>query len=91
MYNFTNYLIIYDITDYKRSCKVLNILRGYCFHVQKSVFEGKLTKAQFYDLKHKLHEVVGEQDSIIIYPLSHLNVLNKVKLGCYKYKKSQIF
>lgn len=91
MYTFTNYLIIYDISDNKRAAKVLNILRGYCYHIQNSVFEGRLTKAQFNTLREKLEKISDKEDSIIIYPLSYLNILNKVKIGKRKFKQSPIF
>jgi len=92
MYSFTNYLILYDICDNKRSNKILNILRGYCFHEQNSVFEGKLKKSQLIALKEKLNGAINKkEDSIIIYPLSKWNVFNKIIIGKRKYPKSQIF
>lgn len=92
MYNFTNYLIMYDICDNKRSNKILNILRGYCYHEQNSIFEGRLRKSQLIALKEKLNKNINKnKDYIIIYPLSKLNIMNKIVLGKRKYHKSPIF
>ena len=91
MYSFTNYLVMYDIADSRRASKILIILRGYLFHIQHSVFEGKLTKSQFHSLKEQLEKIVIESDSIIIYPLSYLNILNKITIGKSKFKISPIF
>lgn len=92
MWNFTNYLVMYDIANPKRATIILSILRRYCYHIQNSVFEGKLTKSQFLKLKGELKEsIVEEKDSIIIYPMSYLNILNKEKFGKPRYKRSNIF
>lgn len=91
MYCFTNYVIFYDVTCNKRATKILRILRGYCYQIQYSVFEGKLTKAQYCKLKQELINIATDDDSIIIYPLSYMNILNKVKIGKSKFKKLPIF
>lgn len=92
MYSFTNYLIMYDIADSKRANAVLGLLRGYCYHLQNSIFEGKLRKSQIIELEEKLRKIIlPEEDSVIIYPMSYLNILNKITLGKNKYKRSPVF
>lgn len=91
MYCFTDYLILYDVADSKRATKILFILRGYCYHIQNSVFEGKLTKGQYHKMIDELKQIASSEDSILIYPLSYLNILNKVCIGKQKFIRSQIF
>lgn len=92
MYSFTNYLIMYDISDNKRLNRARTILREYCFQEQHSIFESKLRKSQIIALSKKLEKAIDkEKDCVIIYPLTRYNILNKITLGKRKYKKSLIF
>ena len=92
MYSFTHYLVMYDIADSSRAVKVLAILRCYCHHVQNSIFEGKLRKSQLYELKDKLESAISlDEDSVLIYPLSYLNLFNKISLGKPRFRKGMIF
>ena len=40
-------LIIYDIVDNRRRTKMVKCLEAYAVRVQKSAFEGRLTKKQY--------------------------------------------
>jgi CRISPR-associated protein Cas2 len=66
----TKYLVCYDIRDEKRLNRVYKFLRGYCLHIQYSVFYGIFDWEELMDLKNKLNELIDEyEDDIRIYPL----------------------
>ncbi len=62
-------LIIYDIISNKRRYKMVKLLQGYGFRVQKSAFEGVLSKAKIEELKFRIDGVIGDEDNIKIYVL----------------------
>ena len=68
-------ILVYDIAieepkDQQRLNKVRKIVRKYITHVQKSVFEGELTKSKLERMKSEILRVVDrERDSVIIYVL----------------------
>ena len=45
-------IIVYDVGE-KRVAKVCQFLRQYLNWIQNSVFEGELTKAEFYIIKKR--------------------------------------
>ncbi|MEN3014390.1 MAG: CRISPR-associated endonuclease Cas2 [Endomicrobiia bacterium] len=58
---------VYDIEE-KRVAKVCKLFRRYLNWVQKSVFEGELSKGKFEELKSHLKKVIDiEKDSVIFY------------------------
>jgi len=60
-------VIVYDVNP-KSDQKVLKILRKYCYHIQKSVFDGELTPVQIKNLKNDLEKLhLNKDDSIIMY------------------------
>lgn len=64
------YSICYDIVDNKTRNRVVRVLMGYSQRVQKSIFEGFLTREELETLQGKLKEVVDEQEDVVrIYPL----------------------
>ena len=70
-----NVILIYDIStsDEKgsnRLQKALKIVREYLHHVQRSVFEGKLSYSKLQELKFRLRRVTDlDRDSVILYIL----------------------
>lgn len=64
-------VVSYDISDDKRRRKVAEIMEGYGYRVQYSVFECTLTKKQMTEMKQALRPYVKsrEMDSIRFYPL----------------------
>ncbi len=64
-------VVSYDISDDKRRRKVAEIMEGYGYRVQYSVFECTLTKKQMAEMKQALRPYVKsrEMDSIRFYPL----------------------
>ncbi len=51
-----NIICIYNISG-RLSTKVMNILRKYLFHLQRSVFQGKLTPSKFRKLQDELAQI----------------------------------
>lgn len=64
-------VVSYDISNDKRRKKVADILEGYGYRVQYSVFECDLNKKKRAELKRRLQPLVKakEMDSIRFYPL----------------------
>ncbi|QID33512.1 CRISPR-associated endonuclease Cas2 [Pampinifervens florentissimum] len=66
-------ILVYDISTenregQKRLNKVRKIAKRYINHVQKSVFEGNITKSKLERLKSELLQVINKkEDSLIIY------------------------
>ena len=66
-------ILVYDIqTDdedgSKISRNVFKICKAYLNHIQKSVFEGELSKVQYFELKNKLFDILREnKDSCIVF------------------------
>lgn len=64
-------LVIYDISKTKRRNKMVAFLESYIFRVQKSAFEGIVTKEQYEQICGKAHKFMNKQtDSLRIYLLS---------------------
>ena len=75
-------IVTYDIADPKRLRKVSKICGRYLKKVQKSVFEGELTKSQLYTLKEDLKKEMDEsEDNIIIYFVTRPSVKKRITLG----------
>jgi len=81
-------LIVYDVAE-ERVNKFCKFLRRYLFWVQNSVFEGDLTKSQYFYVTNKLKEMVRERDCVIIYELGRKWVNRKI-IGLEKRKISTI-
>ena len=64
-------VVSYDISDDKRRRKVAEIMEGYGYRVQYSVFECNLSKKQMAEMKQALRPYVKsrEMDSIRFYLL----------------------
>lgn len=72
---------VYDIEE-KRVAKVCKLFRRYLNWVQKSVFEGELSKGQFEELKSKLRKIIDiNKDSIIFYCFEINKYNNKEIIG----------
>lgn len=64
-----NVLVIYDVEENKKRTRIVHILESYGIRVQKSAFECHLDNRKMETLKKQLKKVIGEDDSIRIYPL----------------------
>lgn len=80
-------ILVYDINTetsegQKRVTKMFKLCKQYLFHIQKSVFEGEITKAKLEELKIKINNLINkEKDSVIIFINREAKWLNKVLLG----------
>lgn len=89
-------LLIYDIIADEGGAKVTrNIFKTckrYLTNVQKSVFEGNLTKSELLALKYELNNYVRrDRDSVIMYISRSENWIDKQFLGVKDNKTSNIF
>ncbi len=65
-----SYLVCYDISDDKRLRCVFKIMRNWGDHLQLSVFECQLTRADLVRLKAELAEVIHhDQDQVLFVDL----------------------
>lgn len=64
------YLITYDIPQTKRRTKIHDLLQGYGFRVNDSVFEVTIPSSQMKTLTARLDMLIKpKEDSVRIYPL----------------------
>lgn len=62
-------LIIYDIIDNKRRARLVKLLKGYGFRVQKSCFEAFISSRLYEELRRKLSSYASAGDSIRMYKI----------------------
>ena len=79
-------ILAYDIVMEKQGSKVsrhvFKICKKYLTHVQNSVFEGELTKAQLARLRSELNRWIRKDvDSVIIFKNRNKNWLDKEFMG----------
>lgn len=79
-------ILVYDIALDQNGAKVLRhvfkICKKYLSHVQKSVFEGELTKSQLKKLMIELGKWIrDDKDSVIIFKNRNKKWLDKQFLG----------
>lgn len=83
-------VLVYDVNQ-KRVAKVLKICRKYLMHVQKSVFEGRITDASLKRLKQELTDTVEpKEDAICIYCLESPKYTWKECIGIQEYTSNII-
>lgn len=74
-------VLVYDINK-KRVGKVLKTCRKYLSHVQKSVFEGNITRKRLDKLKNELEKIIKyDEDSICIYSTEQMSMIYKEQIG----------
>lgn len=89
-------ILVYDIStedpeDQLRLNRVYKKCKEYLNHVQKSVFEGEITRSKLYILESELLSLIDkEKDTIIIYTLSSDKVMKREILGLKEDKTSNI-
>lgn len=62
-------LIIYDICENKKRLKLVRLLQGYGFRIQKSAFEAIITKKKYKKLLQELLFFKSSEDSIRVYKI----------------------
>ncbi|GAH51164.1 unnamed protein product, partial [marine sediment metagenome] len=61
---------------------IAKICENYLIRVQKSVFEGELSKSQLYALKKDLKkEINKEEDFVVVYFIRRTSIRKKTQLG----------
>ena len=61
---------------------IAKICENYLIRVQKSVFEGELSKSQLYALKKDLKkEINKEEDFVVVYFIRRTSIRKKIQLG----------
>ena len=65
-------ILAYDV-DVSRVSKVMKICREYLFHIQNSLFEGDITEAKLIELKQRISEIIGDDDSVILYEFAFID------------------
>ena len=90
-------ILVYDIALDQNGAKVLRhvfkICKKYLSHVQKSVFEGELTKSRLKKLTIELRKWIrDDKDSVIIFKNRNKKWLDKQFLGMdMSYETSNFF
>ena len=79
-------ILVYDISKIdkgqKRWNRVFKLCKQYLIHVQNSVFEGEISKANLFKLEHDINnEINQEMDSVIIFKSRNERWLDKEILG----------
>ena len=81
------YLVSYDIENNKKRTKLFNLLEGHgLFSIQKSVFWGFLTKAEYNAISRYIIKELSCSDKCLILPIS-INSRNQ-STTCLGYKES---
>lgn len=84
-------IIVYDI-NVDRVNKVKSFLRQHLFWIQNSVFEGEVSESEFKIIYNGLIEIIDKEvDSVIIYKLRMVDLLNREVLGIEKAPIEEIF
>ncbi len=75
------YIAVYDV-NVRRVAKMLKLFRRYLTWVQRSVFEGELTEAQFQRLRHEARQIMNpDEDVVIFYELRDVRYSRRLVLG----------
>jgi len=65
--NYTEYVVVYDITNNRERRKLSQLLTGFGFRIQKSVFECRLSKSDKRKLVEKIQEMPLETGWVKMY------------------------
>lgn len=77
-------ILVYDF-NIKRVGKALKLCRRYLHWVQNSVFEGEISKSNYFKLKAELDQLIEEdEDSVIIYSYRSQQYSKREELGMKK-------
>lgn len=64
------YVFAYDVERDRTRAKIAALLENEMVRVQKSVFEGRMTRAQAGRLQHKVAHAMGPGDSLRVYAVT---------------------
>lgn len=62
-----SFLVCYDISDDKRRNKTFQVLRGFGDHLQLSVFECQLTRADLVRLRAELAQLIHHKEDQVLF------------------------
>jgi CRISPR-associated protein Cas2 len=62
-----SYIVTYDIRDDKRLRRVFRTMRDWGNHLQYSVFECQLTRAELLELKGELREIIHDDEDQVLF------------------------
>lgn len=79
-------ILVYDISQtdkgQKRWNSVFKLCKQYLIHVQNSVFEGEISKANLFKLEYNINDEINQElDSVIIFKSRNERWLDKEILG----------
>jgi len=72
--------ICYDIIKDKTRNKVVKILSGYGYRVQKSVFEAILSQDDFFEMRKRLDKVIDKKEDSVRYYLLCKSCDDKIEI-----------
>ncbi|MGC8773528.1 MAG: CRISPR-associated endonuclease Cas2 [Conexivisphaera sp.] len=74
-------IVVYDVSDQTRMNRLRRFLRARMSWIQNSVFEGDMSEGQLRYLMAGIEDVIGEEDSVIVYALPTDRYLERRTLG----------
>lgn len=75
-------IVVYDVNQ-KRVSMVNKICKKYLHPIQRSVFEGNITRDKLRKMQRELEMHINyQEDSVCIYELAAIKDISKVKIGC---------
>lgn len=63
-------VICYDIYDNKRRNRFAKFIERYALRVQRSVFEGELSKSKYLSLVSEIGKHISKEDNVRVYRIS---------------------
>ena len=90
------FIVVYDINTIskggaKRLRKIFKTMKKYLIHIQRSVFEGELSKAQYENLKVEVGKIIDKKlDSVIYFKSREIRWLEKHLQGIKENKTDYI-
>lgn len=73
-------ILVYDVNQ-KRTSKMLKLCRKYLNWIQNSVFEGEITEVKLKELYYRASDIMGEEDSLIVFKSRESKWLDKEVIG----------
>ena len=79
-------ILVYDISKtskgQRRWNRIFKLCKQYLIHVQNSVFEGEISKADLFKIEHEINNQIDQElDSVIIFKSRNERWLDKEILG----------
>lgn len=75
------WIILYDISNPKKLRKIAKIMESFAFRVQHSVFEAYGNIKTIEELRSRIKDILGEEDTVAYIPLCVNDWENTTRLG----------